>query len=63
MFDDREKDILLYKAIDEMKNKHGPGKIILAQNMGVGNVKQNGILGAINKEAKRDDNKLKKKER
>jgi hypothetical protein len=31
--------------------------------MGVGNVKQNGILGAINKEAKRDDNKLKKKER
>jgi hypothetical protein len=31
--------------------------------MGVGYVKQNGILGAINKEAKRDDNKLKKKER
>ncbi len=62
MFDDREKDILLYKAIDEMKNKHGSGKIILAQNMGVGNVKQNGILGAINKEAKRDENKLKKKE-
>jgi DNA polymerase-4 len=57
MFDDREKDILLYKAIDEMKNKHGSGKIILAQNMGTGNVKQNGILGAINKEEK-----VKKKE-
>ena len=52
MFDDREKDILLYKAIDEMKNKHGSGKIILAQNMGLGNVKQNGVLGAINKEGK-----------
>ena len=61
MFDDREKDILLYKAIDEMKNKHGSGKVILAQNMGVGNVKQNGLLGAINKEAKRDESKVKKK--
>ena len=57
MFDDREKDILLYKAIDEMKNKHGAGKVILAQNMGVGNVKQNGLLGAINKETKREENK------
>ena len=62
MFDDREKDILLYKAIDEMKNKHGSGKVILAQNMGTGNIKQNGILGTINKEAKRDESKLKKKE-
>lgn len=61
MFDDREKDILLYKAIDEMKNKHGAGKVILAQNMGVGNVKQNGLLGAINKETRRDDDKQKKK--
>ena len=52
MFDDREKDILLYKAIDEMKNKHGSGKVILAQNLGLGNVKQNGVLGAINKEGK-----------
>jgi DNA polymerase-4 len=52
MFDDREKDILLYKAIDEMKNKHGSGKVILAQNLNLGNVKQNGVLGAINKEGK-----------
>jgi len=57
MFDDREKDILLYRAIDEMKNKHGSGKVILAQNLGTGNVKQNGLLGAINKEGK-----VKKKE-
>lgn len=33
LFDDREKDILLYKAIDELKHKHGTGKITLAQNI------------------------------
>ena len=62
MFDDREKDILLYKAIDEMKNKHGSGKIVLAQNLGLGNVKQNGLLGAINKEAKQEDARSRKKD-
>ena len=61
MFDDREKDILLYKAIDEMKNKHGSGKIVLAQNLGLGNVKQNGLLSGINKEAKQEEAKAKKK--
>lgn len=55
MFEDREKDVLLYKAIDDMKNKHGAGKVILAQNLGLGNVKQNYISrAAINKETNKD---------
>jgi DNA polymerase-4 len=55
MFDDTEKDILLYKAIDEMKNKHGSDKITLAQNLEMGNVKRN--------DPKADLDKLAKKER
>ncbi len=61
MFDDREKDILLYKAIDEMKSKHGTGKIILAQNLGLGNVKRNDPRADMNKEVKREEGKAKKK--
>jgi DNA polymerase-4 len=33
LFDDREKDILLYKAVDVLKGKHGADKIKLAQNI------------------------------
>jgi DNA polymerase IV len=61
MFNDREKDILLYKAIDEMKNKHGSGKIILAQNLNIGNVKHNDSRALLHKETKREESKVKKK--
>jgi DNA polymerase IV len=60
MFEDREKDVLLYKAIDEMKVKHGNGKIILAQNLGLGNVKRNDPRADINREVKRGEGKSKK---
>ena len=60
MFEDREKDILLYKAIDEMKVKHGKGKLILAQNLGTGNVKRNDPRADLNKEVKREEGKAKK---
>lgn len=33
LFDDRQKDVQLYKAIDQMKMKHGSSKITLAQNL------------------------------
>ncbi len=60
MFEDREKDILLYKAIDEMKAKHGRDKIMLAQNMGNENVKRNDPKADLNKEVKRETVKAKK---
>ena len=52
LFDDREKDILLYKAIDEMKHKHGPDKITLAQNLNLGNMKHNDPKAFLNKKVK-----------
>lgn len=33
LFDDREKEVQLYKAIDQMKTKHGSHKITIAQNL------------------------------
>ena len=57
LFDDREKDILLYKAIDEMKNKHGKEKLVLAQNLNLGNVKRNDPKAELDKEAKRERRK------
>jgi DNA polymerase-4 len=61
LFDDREKDILLYKAIDEMKSKHGSGKLILAQNLGLGNVKRNDPRADLNKNVKLEEGKMRKK--
>ena len=57
LFDDREKDILLYKAIDEMKTKHGKEKLVLAQNLNLGNVKRNDPKAELDKEAKRERRK------
>ena len=54
LFDDREKDVLLYKAIDEMKAKHGKAKIILAQNLNPENVKQNDPKAILNRAVKRN---------
>ena len=54
LFDDREKDILLYKAIDEMKTKHGTDKVTLAQNLNLGNVKRNDPKAQLDKEAKKE---------
>lgn len=58
LFDDREKDILLYKAIDEMKTKHGKEKLVLAQNLNIGNVKRNDPKAELDKEAKRERRKF-----
>jgi len=57
LFDDREKDILLYKAIDEMKTKHGSDKVTLAQNLNLGNVKRNDPKAQLDKEAKKERKK------
>jgi DNA polymerase-4 len=57
LFDDREKDILLYKAIDEMKTKHGTDKVTLAQNLNLGNVKRNDPKAQLDKEAKKERKK------
>lgn len=54
LFDDREKDVLLYKAIDEMKAKHGKTKIVLAQNLNPKNVKENDPKAALNRAVKRN---------
>ncbi len=61
MFEDREKDILLYKAIDEMKAKHGRDKIMLAQSLGNQNLKRNDPKADLNKEVKRETGKAKTK--
>jgi DNA polymerase-4 len=60
MFDDREKDILLYKAIDDMKSKYGKEKLVLAQNLNMGNIKRNDPKADLNKEVKRETSKVKK---
>lgn len=57
MFEDTEKDVLLYKAIDLMKSKHGLEKLTLAQNLGLGNVKRNDPKAELDKEVKRTHNK------
>jgi len=54
LFDDREKDILLYRAIDDMKTKHGTDKVTLAQNLNLGNVKRNDPKSQLDKEAKKE---------
>jgi DNA polymerase-4 len=61
MFDDREKDVLLYKAIDELKSKHGAGKLVLAQNLDSGNIKRHDPYSTMNKEVKREESKAKKR--
>lgn len=62
MFDDREKDVQLYKAIDEMKAKYGKDKLVIAQNLHLGNVKRNDPKADLNKDVKRESSKTRKKE-
>lgn len=62
MFDDREKDVQLYKAIDEMKAKYGKDKLVIAQNLHLGNVKRNDPKADLNKDVKRESSKTGKKE-
>lgn len=59
MFEDTEKDMQLYKAIDLLKSKHGLEKLTLAQNLGLGNVKKNDPKAELDKEVKRNHNKKK----
>lgn len=60
LFEDREKDILLYKAVDEMKTKHGKDKLVLAQNLNIGNVKRNDPKADLDKQAKYERTKAKR---
>ena len=60
LFDDREKEILLYKAIDEMKAKHGKNKITIAQNISWSNGRENDPRAVINTEMKRKSNQSQK---
>ncbi|MCW5908706.1 MAG: DNA polymerase IV [Chitinophagales bacterium] len=57
LFDDTEKEIQLYKAIDAVKHKHGAAKLTLAQNMGMENIKRNDPKADLNKQVKRDSSK------
>lgn len=41
LFNDREEENNLYKAIDAVKGKYGTGKLILARGIDLGNVKRN----------------------
>ena len=41
LFNDREEENNLYKAIDTVKSKYGTGKLILARGIDLGNVKRN----------------------
>lgn len=54
MFDDREKDVLLYKAIDELKSKHGADKLVIAQNLNLGSLRHNDPKAKLDKEAKKE---------
>lgn len=54
MFDDREKDVLLYKAIDELKSKHGADKLVIAQNLNLGSIRHNDPKAKLDKDAKKE---------
>jgi DNA polymerase-4 len=41
LFNDRDEENSLYKAIDSIKNKYGTSKLILARGIDMGNVKRN----------------------
>jgi hypothetical protein len=41
LFNDREEENNLYKAIDSVKSKYGTNKLILARGIDLGNVKRN----------------------
>lgn len=60
MFQDTEKEMKLYKAIDGLKVKHGKNKVVLAQNLGVENIKRNDPKADLNKEEKLTKPKNKK---
>jgi DNA polymerase-4 len=49
LFDDTAKDVRLYKAIDELKSKHGKTKLVIAQNLGLDSRKINDPKATLNK--------------
>jgi len=49
LFDDTAKDVRLYKAIDELKSKHGKTKLVIAQNLGLDSRKINDPKAILNK--------------
>lgn len=61
MFEDREKDVMLFKAIDEMKNKYGKGKLLIAQNLNEKDIR-NDPKAVLDKESKRERSKFKNRD-
>jgi DNA polymerase-4 len=58
LFNDREEENSLYKAIDTVKNKYGTGKLILARGIDLGNVKRNrDISGEMKEQVNRETSK------
>ena len=55
LFNDREEENNLYKAIDKVKGKYGTGKLILARGIDLGNVKRNrDVSGEMKEEVNRE---------
>jgi DNA polymerase-4 len=50
LFNDKEEENNLYKAIDAVKGKYGTGKLILARGIDLGNVKRNSDVSGEMKE-------------
>lgn len=58
LFNDREEENSLYKAIDTVKNKYGTGKLILARGIDLGNVKRNrDVAGEMKEQVNRETSK------
>ena len=58
LFDDKEEENNLYKAIDTVKNKYGTNKLILARGIDLGNVKRNrDISGEMKEQVNRETSK------
>lgn len=60
LFDDKEEENNLYKAIDMVKNKYGTQKLILARGVDMGNVKRNrDVQAEMKEEVNRENSKRK----
>lgn len=62
LFNDNEKEVQLYRAVDELKTKYGNGKLLLAQNLHTDKIKRNDPKADLNKEVKREVSKVKKQD-
>ncbi len=62
LFNDKEEENNLYKAIDSVKNKYGSNKLILARGIDLGNVKRNrDVQAEMKEEVNRENSKADKR--